>query len=226
MNIFCIKHVSFEDPGIIENWAIKNNYTFKYIKMYENYKLPNINDIDILVILGGPMNIYEEKQYPFLKEEKTFIKQVINANKKIIGICLGAQLIADLLGSKVVKNKEKEIGWFNVKKVSNHKFLYNVPTEFKTMHWHGDKFLIPDKAEKIFESEACDNQGFIFNNIIALQFHLEMKKENIISIIDNSNDELTENKNYIQSKNQILNQLENIEINNKIMQTILENFIK
>jgi hypothetical protein len=94
------------------------------------------------------------------------------------------------------------------------------------MHWHGDKFIIPNKAEKIFESKACDNQGFIYNNIIALQFHLEMKEENLKSMVENCADELIENKNYIQSKEEMLIQKENLEINNKIMQTILDNFTK
>ncbi|MBZ4683614.1 MAG: hypothetical protein PWP46_1935 [Fusobacteriaceae bacterium] len=226
MKIYCIKHVFFENPGIIEDWAKENNHEFIFIKMYENYKFPNIDNVDMLVILGGPMNIYEEEKYSFLKEEKEFIQKVIKANKKILGICLGAQLLSDLLGGKVVKNKEKEIGWFNVKKLSNHKFLNNIPNEFKTMHWHGDKFIIPNKAEKIFESKACDNQGFIYNNIIALQFHLEMKEENLKSMVENCADELIENKNYIQSKEEMLIQKENLEINNKIMQTILDNFTK
>lgn len=226
MRIFCIKHVFFENPGMIEEWALENEYEFKYIKMYSDYRFPKIENLDALIIMGGPMNIYEYEKYPFLKEEKEFIKKVIEADKYVFGICLGAQLIADVLGGKVVRNKEKEIGWHKVKKLGKNKILNGIPEEFKVMHWHGDKFLIPEGAERIFESEACENQGFLYNEkVLALQFHLEMKKENLDDIIENCGDELIKTTDYVQSKQEILHSINNLDMTNKIMSSILNKFL-
>ncbi len=150
------------------------------------------SDIDGLIIMGGPMGITDDEQHPWLVAEKTFIKEIIDQNKPVLGICLGAQLIADVLGSKVWKNDPKEIGFFPMsgKKVSS---VWKLPDEFLAFHWHGDTFGIPEGAVHIASSEATENQAFVYNdNVLALQFHLETTEESLLALYENGSDEIGE----------------------------------
>ena len=135
-----------------------------------------MSDFDWLIILGGPMNIYEEDKYPWLSKEKEFIHQAIASDKIVLGICLGAQLMADVLGGKVQRNVHREIGWFPVKLMPESKAsrIFRVlPEEFMALHWHGDTFELPPGAVHTAESQACKNQAFELGKAIGLQFHLE-----------------------------------------------------
>src|SRR5690242_15682741 len=107
----------FEHPGTIADWAAKRNYTTAYTEIFENANFPSIDSFDMLVIMGGVMGVYEEDNYEWMNEEKLFIKKSIEAKKKVLGICLGAQFIAEALGAKVFPHTKKEIGWFEVEKV-------------------------------------------------------------------------------------------------------------
>ena len=115
MRIHYLQHVPFENPGSILTWAEENNCFVSSTKLYQNDSLPGQKDFDWLVIMGGPMNIYEEKNYHWLTEEKIFIKESIAAGKIVIGLCLGGQLLADAIGGKVTANPCKEIGWFPIR---------------------------------------------------------------------------------------------------------------
>src|SRR5215471_5921833 len=136
MRVHFIQHVYFENPGHLLEWAKEKSYSTSFTKTFENISFPNLNDFDLLVIMGGPMGVYDEEKFPWLKQEKQFIKDSIAANKKVLGICLGSQLIAEALGVKVYPNKEKEIGWWPIKKV-NAELNNDLPNEFVTFHWHG-----------------------------------------------------------------------------------------
>ena len=200
-----VQHASFEKAGEIEDWFKSNDYKISYTRVYEELKFPNVHSIDVLVVMGGPMGVYDINDYPWLVEEKNYIKAVIASGKKVIGICLGAQLIADCLGAKVTRNRYKEIGWFPVHKNVSADFLVDEEFEsFFTLHWHGDTFDIPEGAQHIFKSEACDNQGYILNDhILGLQFHPEVKLENIKELINNSV-ELQIPEKYIQNHERII----------------------
>ena len=154
------------------------------------------------------MNIYEYEKYPWLIGEKKFIEETISAGKAVLGICLGAQLVADVLKAKVFKNNYTEIGWFPVSTLkqarSNVSFLENIPEKFTAFHWHGDTFNLPGDAKRLFLSEACNNQGFIYNDkVIGLQFHMEMSNETIGNAIENCSGELVDGK-YIQNDKEML----------------------
>lgn len=140
------------------------------------------------------MNIYDIQQYPWLSTEKIFLKKAINADKKILGICLGAQIIADTLGGSVMPNPLKEIGWFPVRltrECAAHTLLSGIPEMFTPFHWHGNTFPIPPGATRIAYSNACNNQGFIFDNrIVGLQFHLETTPDSLNALLTNCADEL------------------------------------
>jgi GMP synthase-like glutamine amidotransferase len=163
-----------------------------------------------------------------LREEKAFIDEAISAGKAVLGICLGAQLIADVLKAEVFKNNQKEIGWFPVftvkQEISETSFLKNVPEEFTAFHWHGDTFSLPKGAKQLFASEACKNQGFIYKNrVIGLQFHLEMSNRTIRDVIGNCRDELIGGK-YIQNEEDMLEKDSLLAESKLLMFTLMDNF--
>lgn len=197
MRLHFIQHVPFETPAFILDWAVKNKFDISMTRLYEeNSQFPNLSDIDGLIIMGGPMGVYDEGDYPWLYNEKRFVEKAIITEKKIFGVCLGAQLLASVLGAKVKKHSQKEIGWFPVSKTAdgqNHPLLKDLPDTFEAFHWHGDTFGIPEHGNRVFSSEACQNQGFVMNNhIIGLQYHIELKSESIDALIENCGDEIAD----------------------------------
>jgi GMP synthase (glutamine-hydrolysing) len=213
LSTFILQHVPFETPGIIEEIE---SYTL--IKMYEAAQFPSIEEVSMLIILGGPMSV--DDSFPWLETEKRFIKEIINANKPILGICLGAQLIAEILGAKVYKNpKGKEVGFYQVKKVTNEfDFL---PSTLEVLHWHGDTFELPKESKRLYSTDACTNQAFIYNsNIMGLQFHLEMTKNTLLQLVE-ADKNYIENSLYDQTDETILNTSIPSE-NKKVLVGILE----
>ena len=218
LNIHCLQHVAFEGLGCMEKWIMNNNHNLTYTHFYNGDKLPEVNKIDVLIVMGGEMSIHDEADFPWLKAEKVFIKEVIDKGKKVLGICLGAQLISHVLGGIVSINKEKEIGWFPVETVAPEMPILNdVPAILNVFHWHGETFSIPENAVRLFQSEGCANQGFLYKNqVLGLQFHFEVTRETMSEMAVEGQDELIEDK-YVQSLETILNTTAFIEENNKIM---------
>ncbi|MEI7851737.1 MAG: gamma-glutamyl-gamma-aminobutyrate hydrolase family protein, partial [Kiritimatiellales bacterium] len=190
MNIHWLQHVPFEGLGCIEPWLIENGHDVSCMRLWAGDSFPNTGNVDGLIVMGGPMGVYDEAIYPWLAEEKAFIKKIIAQDKPVLGICLGAQLIAEVLGAKVAKNKQREIGFFPVfgksaalteqrppgglRSVATASEDWKLPGEFMAFHWHGDTFGIPEGAAHLASSAACGNQAFIYkDNVLALQFHLE-----------------------------------------------------
>ena len=205
MRLHCIQHVPFEDMANIEVWAKNKGFRVSRTLLYEGEELPLLSAFDLLVVMGGPMSVHDEAQYPWLKREKKFIRQAMATGKMVLGICLGAQLIAHALGANVTKNPQKEIGWFPVKltpEARNAPVFQGIPEELMAFHWHGDTFEIPKGAVHIASSEACVNQAFVLGRIYGLQFHLESSRDSIERLIKNCGDELTHGK-YIQDAEKI-----------------------
>jgi GMP synthase-like glutamine amidotransferase len=230
MNIHYFQHVPFEGLGIIEGWIRNNHHNLMGTKFYSDFELPDINTIDALIVMGGPMGVYDDIDYYWLKYEKDFIEQAIKQNKKVIGICLGAQLIAYCLGARVFKNQYKEIGWYPVKKstADNSDELFNLfPDGINVLHWHGDTFDLSRNAKQIYSSEACKNQGFFYkDNVIALQFHLESTIDSVKTMISNCGEEIKAEK-YIQPEKEILENTIRYELDaNKLLFSVLKNFLK
>ena len=157
---------------------------------------PAVELIDWLIVMGGPMGIAEEGDYPWLAEEKTFIKQAIDQGKRVLGICLGAQLIANVLGAAVYPNREKEIGRFPVyttEDAEQSSIIDYLPRKLEVFHWHGNTFDIPTGAVHLLYSTACSNQAFLCDDrVLALQFHLETTPESVAALRQNCAAELTE----------------------------------
>jgi len=192
MRILCLQHVPFEGPAALADWAQTRGHTIRCHPLYENTPPPGLESFDFLLIMGGPMNIYEEAKYPWLATEKTLIRAAIDAGKYLLGICLGAQLIADALGATVAKGAQTEIGWFPIHPTSECPAWCRLPASLPVMHWHGDRFEIPKGATRIAASEACDHQGFAYGErVLAWQCHLEATPESLAALTAACGDELT-----------------------------------
>ncbi len=225
MRLHSIEHEPFEGLANIEVWAKKRGHTISRTLLFNNEELPEMNDFDWLVIMGGSMNIYEEEKYPWLREEKNFIAEAIAGKKIVLGICLGSQLIADVLGGRVSKNKNKEIGWFPVSLTTDAKNspVFNIlPKTFTAFHWHGDTFKIPPGAARIAESEGCANQAFEYGRVIGLQFHIEYSVDSINLMLQNCEDEIVDGK-FIQKSDEIVSQISNVHKIKEILNTLLDN---
>ena len=229
LSIHCLTHVPFEGPGCIEQWITKNNHQLSFTHFYEHYKLPEINDVDWLIVMGGPMGVYDEAEYPWLAEEKAFIRKAIDGGKTVIGICLGSQLIVEVLGAKVYPNKQKEIGWYDIKLSESAKELplfKNFEEQFPVFHWHGDTYDLPLGSVQLFSSEVCDNQAFLYKEkVLGLQFHFEVTDQSLKSMVEHGKEELVENST-IQSATHILGHTSPVETNNLKMFQILDYFSK
>lgn len=230
MKIHVLQHVPFEGPGAIAAWAETNRHTIQVTHLYNNQSLPSPDAFDMLVVMGGPMGIYDTDQYPWLEPERDFIRQSIDAGKLILGVCLGAQQIAGALDAKVTKNNHREIGWFSVSSseqqavtpvAENHwAELFAKPTE--VFHWHGDSFAIPEGGQLLASSEACTNQAFVYNDrVIGLQFHLETTPQSAALLIEHCGDEL-DDSHYVQNAEAMLSDSNRFDGINSLLTKLLD----
>lgn len=236
MKIHSLQHLKNDTLGTIGSWVSLKGHRLTKTLLYEKPAFPEPEEFDMLLIMGGTMSVYQEKEFPWLKPEKEFVKKVIDTGKPVLGSCFGAQLIAEVLGGKVTRNRFKEIGWHRVTTVAEdnainkEKIVSELPSglfpEFTAFMWHGDTFGIPEGAVRLFKSEACQNQGFVYgDNVIGLQFHPEADRQWIGNLIEDSGHELIEGK-YIQSKEQILRHEHSLEESRKIAFSLMDWFEK
>jgi GMP synthase-like glutamine amidotransferase len=187
MNIHAIQHVPFEGLANIEKWVWHNGHALTVTRTYLDALFPSVDHFSLLIVMGGPMNIYEEEKYPWLAKEKRFVEQAINQGRMVLGICLGAQLVADVLGATVRANDQKEIGWFPVEtteQATNSELFADFPRQVEVFHWHGDTFSLPEGAIHVLQSEGCQQQGFVYREqVIGLQFHLEITPASVQQLI-------------------------------------------
>jgi len=223
MRIHSLHHVPFEDIGSLLQDVEAQGHRLTCTHWYRGDTAPEIDTFDVLIVMGGPMGVYDDATLPWLSNEKKFLAQAISANKKILGICLGAQLIACVLGAKVSKNPHKEIGWFPLQipaEASNHpiaKILADCPQVF---HWHGDTFALPNGAQLLASSEACTNQAYVIGqNIVGFQFHLETTEASAAALIKNCGEDLDKSA-FVQSAESMLQNKENFAAINQTMSKI------
>lgn len=225
MRIHWIQHVSFEKLGNIEEWMSNNNHQLSCTKQFEGDHLPKIEDFDFLIVMGGPMGVYDTDKYNWLKDELLFIRAAIDSKKVVLGICLGSQFIAAAMGAKIYSAPIKEIGWFPIQIKSD--FEHN-PLSFESFtptvfHWHGDTFDLPDNAQLIASTNEVAHQAFLMNNkVIGLQFHLEQTEDTIKEMIASCSEELLEKGLKIKTKDQIENEITYFDSNRKAMFYILD----
>jgi GMP synthase-like glutamine amidotransferase len=203
-NVHILQHVSFEGPGAIADWCRKQQCSVSVTKFFEtDWCLPEPAEFDLLVVMGGPMSVNDEDQYDWLTPEKRFIADAIAHSNSVLGVCLGAQLIASVLGASVVRSAEPEIGWFPVKKTAEAAGVSPVrgfPMEQHVFHWHGETFDLPAGCTRLFGSRGCFNQGFIHaNNVVGLQFHAEVTPADIRAFLEYNAADLELTGRYVQT---------------------------
>lgn len=226
MKIHCIRHEPFEGLACILNWIEEHNHKLTFTHIHLGQSFPAEIDFDLLIVMGGTASLYDHKNSGWLKAQKNFIKRTLSADKKVIGICLGAQILAMVLGAEVYKNKQKEIGWYTTYfNDAAREALPFLPEKLESFHWHGDTFDIPDGATRIASSDVTPNQGFIYKNqILALQFHLELTEESLQKITRALKSELSKKQSTVQDSEQIMGRKELIASNNLLMYSILDFF--
>ena len=203
MKIHSLEHQSYEGPGRIADWAQARGHTLARTALYAGELPPPPEDFDLLVVMGGSMNIYQHRDHPWLVGEKRFLAEVLAAGKPVLGICLGAQLLADALGGKVFQNAEKEIGWWPVRVFDRSAPFATFPETLTVMHWHGDTFSLPPGARGVADSAGCAQQAFVHGDrVVGLQFHLEQGPVNVAELADACAAELTPAR-YVQTRAQL-----------------------
>ena len=171
------------------------------------------------------MGVYDDRKFPWLTREKDFIQSVIDAGKIVLGICLGAQLIADALGAEVYRNPHREIGWFPIHGSNRaKKTVWGTvfPSDLEVFHWHGDTFDIPAGCMPLASSQACQNQGFVAEDrIVALQFHLETTPASATALIKHCGREM-DGSMYVQTPSEILSAPSKFQTINRVMEVLLD----
>lgn len=226
MKLHYLQHEPFEGPASVMEWATGKEATISSTHLYKGETVPpDVSGFDILLIMGGSMSVNDEAELPWLVAEKQFVKKAIEAGKIVIGICLGAQMIANVLGSKVYRNKEKEIGWFPItweEEALRLPVFKSISKELTVLHWHGETFDLPEGALRIAQSEACVNQGFLYKGkVLALQFHMEFNEKSTEEMLLHCGAELAAGK-YVQSEESIRKQIHFIPPAKKALFSILD----
>jgi GMP synthase-like glutamine amidotransferase len=221
LRIHYFQHAPYEGLGSIEEWALLYGHSLTSTLFFENQKLPELSGIDWLIIMGGPMSVNDEKHFPWLAQEKKFIRQAIDSDKIVLGICLGSQLVSAALGAKVYPNNEKEIGWFDIELTVPAKsadLFKSLGDKLKVFHWHGDTFDLPEDAILLASSAATKNQAYLYHErVLALQFHLET--DSLEEMIGGGSLDLPGK--FVQSENEILSYRHLIDSNKKVFFEIL-----
>jgi len=224
MRVHWLQHADHEGLGCMERWFAQRRWTIHGTRLQRGEALPQARDFDWLVVMGGPMNIYEHEAHPWLIGEKALIRDACVMKKKVLGICLGAQLLAEVLGGRVTQNEEQEIGWFDVTlnaEARKSAVFGDFPAKFPAFHWHGDTFAYPPGATPLMSSEACARQAFTWgeDRVVALQFHLEVELEDARRWLDTG---APAPRRYVQDAAEVLRDPGRFAENTRLMHLLLE----
>jgi len=228
--IHVLQHVSFEGPAAVAKWAGTRGHDLAVSSLWKGETLAAGVSPDWLLILGGPMGAGDEDRFPWLIDEKRLIERALRSDKVVLGICLGAQLLAEVLGARITGNEHREIGWFPVQRTDGCESLEIAkvfPEAFGAFHWHGDTFSIPSGARCIGRSEACENQAFVYSDrVLALQFHLEVTLASTLELIAHSSSDLDEGGRFVQRAGSMLSDPRRFEMANALLFRVLDQMAK
>ena len=223
--IHYLQHVPFEGLGSMEPWLTTQGHPITTTHFFEDTPLPDPSALDALIVMGGPMGIYDEQAFPWLSREKDFMRACLQAGKKVLGICLGAQLLADCLGARVHPAPYKEIGWFPVYPAEDTWVSRLFATHPTVFHWHGDQFDIPEGAEDILHTSANCCQAFhVKDSIIGLQFHLEVTPHQLKDMVRHGAGELVDAPT-IQSAATITDGAAHMETAHRILNNLMQHWL-
>ena len=223
MKVHVLQHAPFEGLGAIRGWLDERGAEIGWTKFFAGDALPPIGGFDLLIAMGGPMSVNDEATLPWLAAEKQFIREAAAKGVRVLGVCLGAQLLASALGSRVYPNRFKEIGWFPVRaERARTEGTLRFPDETPVFHWHGETFDLPDGATLLASSEACRHQAFqLGERLVALQFHLEMTRDGLAGMLKNCRGDLEPGP-YVQTEQAIQRAPESsVAASNRMMRGVL-----
>ncbi len=204
MNILVLQHASFEGIGNIAAWVAARGANVRHIHLYADPRLPRPMGLDLVIVMGGPMSVHDEDRHSWLGGEKRFLRDSIDSGVPVLGVCLGAQLIAHVLGARVYANAVKEIGWFGVDAVKGTGESFRFPEKFTAFHWHGETFDLPPSAVQLARTSACENQAFqVGRAVMGLQFHLEVAPENVQEMVNHGIHEIACGGTFVQTREAI-----------------------
>lgn len=230
MRIHCLQHSPLPGQTYLPDWAARHGHAWEHTVMSSvGPGPPPIESVDCLMITGGPMSVWEERRFPWLREEKRYLERYLATGKPVLGICLGAQMLAEVLGARTLTGPHKEIGWFEIRTTSGFRrsnLAGSLPTQFETFLWHGDTFELPDGAVHIARSDAFDRQGFLWGPALALQFHLEVRPDWVKMLVGRDAHELVP-ATFVQSVGAVLGRPEALyESNNALMERLLSAWLR
>jgi GMP synthase-like glutamine amidotransferase len=184
MRMAVLQHVEFEGPAAVADWAAQRGFSVHLFHLYRDPTLPSLSDFDMLTVLGGPMSANDEARLSWLGLGIALVRDAIAADKTVLGICLGAQIIAKALGARVYAGGAKEIGWFPVQRTGAHPLFDGLPDSFPPFHWHGETFDLPHDAKLLAKSEITETQAFaVGQRVLGLQFHMEATEESVRALL-------------------------------------------
>lgn len=190
--VLIIKHAITEGPGIIKEFFKRQGEEMLIVELGIGDKFPEIfSGVEAVISLGGPMNVYDEETYPFLKDEDTFVKKIMNRGMPFLGICLGSQILAKAAGAGIKKASFKEVGWDSVRLTPEglkDPLFSGCPEKLEVFQWHEDKFDLPEQGMLLVESGSCPQALRIGKNAYGLQFHFEVTPNMIKSWLENEHD--------------------------------------
>ncbi len=223
MHVEIVQHVSFEGPGVFAIWADVGGHSLHCTHLYRGERLPPNEEVDLAVIMGGPMSIHDETEFPWLPEEKSWVRERLETGKLTAGVCLGSQIIASQLGAEVKAATMPEIGWFPVERVPHGSDVFaDFPERLSVLHWHRECHELPADAVRIAASRTTPVQAFDYRGYaIGLQFHLETGHDEIEKLCGAAAEDTTGEGAYIQSVQEIRKGLHNARANHEILYGIL-----
>ncbi|MHB9287283.1 type 1 glutamine amidotransferase [Halobacteriales archaeon Cl-PHB] len=205
MDCHVCQHVPYEGPAAVDDWAAERGHPLEVTRLDHGESLPAPGDVDLLLVMGGPMGVGDGEDYPWLAAERDLIREVLEADRAVLGICLGAQQLAAALGAEVTGADHREVGWYDVQATDDAPATVfdALPDSYPAFHWHGDTFAIPEGATLTATSTACENQAFVASEgrALGLQFHLEATWESVHELVAGS--EIPVGR-WVQSREQIL----------------------
>lgn len=179
--VLILLHAESEGPGTLGTFLEARAAEVEIVRFFAGDRIRlEPQELVAAVSMGGPMNVYEEDRYPFLREETDFLKRVVHAGLPVLGVCLGAQMIAKACGARVRKSPQKEIGWFDVFLTSDGRrdaLFSGLPETFRVLQWHEDMFDVPRGGKLLASAAGCPHQSFRYRNAYGLQFHVEATRE-------------------------------------------------
>ncbi|MBT8140154.1 MAG: type 1 glutamine amidotransferase [Gammaproteobacteria bacterium] len=229
MKLLVLQHVPFEGPAAIKAWADGHGHPVTHHCCASDTEYPDPGCYDACIIMGGPMGVNDAPAW--MDAELAFIRSWLDSGKFLLGICLGAQLIAAALGANVSKHHCREIGWFELQRCGNNPASTGqaswvdraLPAQFEALHWHGDSFALPEGARHLYRSAACEHQAFaIGNRVLGLQFHLEFDLSTAERVADACADELQDSSPTVQSRAQLMSNKVRFDTANRLMHQLLD----